>query len=238
MKALAIVPSKQRPELFQKVCRPFIDSLGIDTILILEREDYDKYDYPNKLMLERSNAGIWYALSQGKRYAEENGYDVVFKIDDDVSAVGNIADDLEDILSYFVSHKSLGAVVFPYDFEFYAKSNKLFTHINKRVQTCYLIRTTSFRPRESINTFEDFYQFFQMINNNEFTLFCARHAIKCKPVGSGSGGHQVFDRKQQAQEEIKLFQKIDPTVGVIIKEDKRWYYEPKLTGEQYKSKKI
>lgn len=238
MKALAIIPSKRRPDLFQKVCRPFVDSLGVDTLLILEKEDYDNYDYPNKLMLEKSNAGIWYALSEGKRYAEENGYDVVFKIDDDVSAVGNIADDLQDILSYFAKHKSLGAVVFPYDFEFYAKSNKLFTHINKRVQTCYLIRTSSFRPRQEVNTFEDFYQFFQMINNNEFTLFCARHAIKCKPVGSGSGGHQAFDRKQQAEKEIKLFQEIDPTVGIIVKEDKRWYYEPKLTGEQYKAKKI
>lgn len=238
MKPLAIIPSKQRPDLFQKVCRPFVDSLGIDTLLILEEDDYDKYEYPNKLKLERSNAGIWYALSEAKRYAEENGYDVLFKIDDDVSAVGEIAADLPEILKYFTKYQNLGAVVFPYDFEFYAKSNKLFTHVNKRVQTCYLIRTSAFRPREGINTFEDFYQFFQMVNNNEFTLFCAKHPIKCKPVGSGSGGHQAFDRKEQAEKEIKVFQSIDPTVGIVVKEDKRWYYEPKLNGEQYKSKKI
>jgi hypothetical protein len=238
LKAIAIIPSKQRADVFQKVCRPFVDSLGIDAIVILEKEDYEKYDYPNKLMLERSNAGISYALSEGKKYAEQNGYDIIFKIDDDVSAVGNISEDLQDMLTYFSKHKSLGAIVFPYDFEFYAKSKKLFTHINKRVQTCYLIRTSSFRPREDVNTFEDFYQFFQMVNNNEFTLFCARHAIKCKPVGSGVGGHQAFDRKQQAENEIKIFQSIDPTVNVIIKEDKRWYYEPKLVGEQYKSKKL
>lgn len=215
-----------------------MDNLGIDVLLILEKDDYEKYDYPNKLMLERSNAGIWYALSEGKRYAEENGYDVVFKIDDDVTSVGSISEDLQMVLSYFEKYPNLGAVVFPYDFEFYARSNKLFTHINKRVQTCYLIRTSSFRPMDGINTFEDFFQFFQIIQNNEFTLFCARHAIKCKPVGSGSGGHQAFDRKQQAEKEIKVFQAIDPTVQVIVKEDRRWYYEPKLVGEQYKAKKI
>ena len=238
MKALAIVPSKQRPELFQKVCRPFVDGLGIDVLLILEKDDYDKYDYPNKLLLERSNAGIWYALSEGKRYAEENGYDVVFKIDYDVTSVGEIANDLPVVLSYFEKYPNLGAVVFPYDFEFYAKSKNLFTHINKRVQTCYLIRTSSFRPTEGVNTFEDFFQFFQIIQNNEFTLFCARHPIKCKPVGSGAGGHQAFDRKNQAEQEIKLFQSIDPTVEVIVKEDKRWYYEPRLVGQQYKAKRI
>jgi hypothetical protein len=238
LRPLAVIPSKQRPELFQKVCRPFVDNLGIDTIVVLEPEDYDQYDYPNKLKLERSNAGIWYALTEAKRYAEENGYDVIFKIDDDVSAVGEIANDLTEILSYFNAYPNLGAVVFPYDFEFYAKSKRLFTHVNKRVQTCYLIRTSSFRPREEINTFEDFYQFFQMVYHNEFTLFCARHPIKCKPVGSGAGGHQAFDRKEQAAKEIAVFQSMDPTVGIIVKEDKRWYYEPKLNGTQYKSRKL
>lgn len=238
MKTLAIIPSKQRPSLFQKVCRPFVDSLGIDVLLVLEKEDYNNYDYPNKLMLDQSNCGLGYALMEGKRYAEQNGYDIIFKIDDDVSQIGDIAKDLQQILEYFNKYPGLGAVVFPYDFEFYAKSKKLFTHINKRIQTCYIIRTATLCHRKGINTFEDFYQFFNLVNKNQFTLFCARHSIKCKPVGSGKGGCQAFNRKEQAIKEIQIFQSIDPTVGITIKEDKSWYYEPKFNGEQYKSKKI
>ena len=238
MRVLAIVPSKGRADVFAKYGKKFVDSLGVDSVVVLEKEDYDNYDHPNKLMLEKSNAGLGYSLSCGKQYAKENGYDLIFKVDDDVTGVGNIVEDLETIITYFEKYENLGAICFPYDFEFYNKSDKLFTHINKRVQTCYLIRTDSFRPMEGINTFEDFSQFFHIVNNNEFTLFCARHAIKCKPVGGGTGGCQAFDRKAQAEKEIEYFTSIDPTIGVIIKENKSWYYEPKFTGKQYKAKKI
>ena len=238
MRVLVIIPSKGRADVFKNYGKKFVDSLGLDSIVVLEKEDYDLYEHPNKLMLKKSNAGIGYSLFHGKQYAKENKYDLIFKIDDDVSSIGNIREDLKIIISYFKKYPKLGAVCFPYDFEFYNKSDKLFTHINKRIQTCYLIRVDSFRPMEGVNTFEDFSQFFHIVNNNEFTLFCAKHAIKCKPVGSGSGGCQAFDRKKQAEKEIEYFKSIDPTIKVIIKENKPWYYEPKFTGEQYKSKKI
>ena len=238
MKVLVVVPSKGRPDVFSKFGKKFIATLGVDSVVLLEKEDYELYDHPNKVLLEKSNAGLGYSLSCGKKYAKENGYDIIFKIDDDVKGIGTIVDDLETIISYFEKYPNLGAVCFPYDFEFYNKSDKLFTHINKRIQTCYLIRTDSFRPMEGVNTFEDFSQFFHIVNNNEFTLFCARHAIKCKPVGGGTGGCQAFDRKEQAEKEIEYFKSIDPTIGVIVKENKSWYYEPKFTGKQYKSKKI
>lgn len=238
MKTLIAIPSKQRPDIFQKICRPFVDALGLDTILVLEPEDYHKYEYPNKLLLKKSNAGLGYALTQVKEYAASGGYDLIFKIDDDVSGIGKISDDIDTIISYFKRYPKLGAVVFPYDFEFYAKSTQLFTHTNKRTQTCYLIRTSAYHPREDVSTFEDFYNFLQIVKNNMFTLFCARHQIKCKPVGGGSGGCQTFDRKEQAKKEILIFQSIDPTIDVIVKKNKSWYYEPKFTGPQYKSKKI
>ncbi len=70
MRVLAIVPSKGRADVFAKYGKKFVDSLGVDSVVVLEKEDYDNYDHPNKLMLEKSNAGLGYSLSCGKQYAK------------------------------------------------------------------------------------------------------------------------------------------------------------------------
>lgn len=238
MRLLIAVPSKKRAETFEKYTKKLLVDINYDSALFLEAEDYDQYDYHTKVQLPESNKGISYSLSYIKQYAEENGYDAIFKIDDDLRKFGNVFEDMPAILEQLEKYPKLSAVTFPYSFEFYAKSKNLFTHINKRVQTCYIIKTDRFRPQIGINTFEDFWQFFQIINNDEFTLFCAKHMIDCKPVGSGEGGHQCFDRKEQAIKELEVFKKIDPTIDIIVKPDRSWYYEPKLTHAKYKSKKI
>lgn len=97
MKTLVIVPSKQRPEVFEKYTKPFITNLGLDSLLILEKEDYKNYNFYNKLELKESNQRLGYALLQGKKYAEKHGYDLIFKIDDDVKEIGNVKKDLEKI---------------------------------------------------------------------------------------------------------------------------------------------
>ena len=238
MKTLVIVPSKQRPEVFEKYTKPFITNLGLDSLLILEKEDYDNYNFNNKLELEESDMGIGYALLHGKKYAEKHGYELIFKIDDDVKEIGNIKDDLEEIYKQMANNPEISAVGFPYSFQFYDKSEQLFTHINKRLQTCYIIKTKSFTPKTEISTFEDFSQFLHIIQRGEKTLYCARHMIKCKPVGGGKGGCQCFDRRKQAEKEIKIFNQIDPSVGFIVKENKPWYYEPKFSDKRYKAIKL
>jgi len=65
MKTLVLVPSKQRPEVFEKYTKPFIADLGLDALLILEKEDYKNYNFHNKLQLEESNQGTgYYSLQQ------------------------------------------------------------------------------------------------------------------------------------------------------------------------------
>lgn len=239
MKLLIGVCSKGRAKVFDKYAKQFIEKLPYDKVLVLEKEDYDDYDFDNKLMLEKSNQGFSYALTNLKNYAKENSYDLVFKIDDDVKTIGEVWNDLEVLVKQFEKYKDLGAICFPYSFEFYNISEELFTHINRRLQTCYLIRIDSWHiDKKASNLFEDFYNFMMIINSGQFTLFCSRHAIMCKPVGSGSGGIQSFDRRKLAIEAIREFKEIDPTIEVIEKEEKSWGWEPKLTHKKYQAIKL
>ncbi len=237
MKCLVCIPSKARPDNIKKYVQPFMKRLGLDYKIFVEPQDLSSYNFKNVVSLKENNNGLGYAMLKAKEYCLLNGYDICFKIDDDVSAIGEIESDIEKVINVFNITK-VGAVVFPYDFEFYAKTKKLFTRVNKRVQTCYLIRVEAFKPQKNVSTFEDFFQFLNLINNGYDTLYCSKHLIKCQTVGSGAGGLQAFNRKKMALKEINIFKSIDPTIKVISKPDKPWKFEPKFTRKKYKSKAI
>lgn len=237
MKILVCIPSKNRPDNIKKYTLPFVKKLKLDYKIFVEPQDKEKYKYENVVVHQSDNIGLGGALVNCKRYAEQNGYDVILKLDDDVIGIGEVENDLDKIIKG-LSIKQVSAICFPYDFEFYSKTNKMFTRENKRVQTAYFIKTERFRPSKDVSTFEDFYQFLQIINNNEKTLFCSKHLIKCKPVGGGEGGLQMYDRKEMAIKEINIFKNADSSIDVIVKKDKSWFYEPKFTNKKYRSKAI
>lgn len=238
MRILAAIPSKGRPENITKNILPFLETLKIDYAIFVEPQDEEKYNFNNVKVIPEDNMGLGYVLCEVKKYALENNYDLIFKIDDDVKGVGEIGKDLQKILKALEIPK-VAAVCFPYEFEFYAKTKKLFTRINKRIQTCYIIKTSIFNPSVKVSTFEDFYQFLNIRNKGMDTLYCSRHLIKLsKMVGDGEGGLQDFNRKEMAKKEIQIFKGIDSGIKVIIKKGKPWYYEPKFTGPKFKSKAI
>lgn len=237
MRCLVFIPSKGRPSNISKFVKPFMKRLRLEYKIFVEPQESAVYDFENVILLDKNNAGLGYSTAFAKRYAEQNGYDLVFRIDDDVKGIGEIENDIHQIIKAFNIPK-VGAVVFPYSFEWYAKTEKLFSRKNKRSQTCYIIRTTLFRPSHEINTFDDFYQYLLMRNDGYDTLFCSRHLIECAPVGQGKGGLQLFDRSAMALKEINIFKSIDPTIAVVSKPDKPWKFEPKFTGIKYKSTKI
>lgn len=237
MKCLVCIPSKGRPNNISKYVESFMKRLGLDYRIFVEPQDAGQYKFENVVLLDANDKGLGYATSFAKAYAEEKGYDLIFKIDDDTKAIGEIEKDWSRVIKAF-NIKKVGAIVFPYSFEWYAKSDKLFTRANKRIQTCYIIRTNLWRPTEAVSTFEDFYEFLLLRNDNYDTLYCSKHLIDCAPVGGGVGGLQMFDRSEMALNEINIFKSIDPTIKVISKPDKPWKYEPKFTDKKYKSKPI
>jgi hypothetical protein len=238
MRCLVIIPSKARPDNIKNYTIPFVKRLGLDYRIFVEPQDEQNYSsFKNVIILPDNNKGLGYSTIYAKKYAVNNGYDLIFKIDDDVKAIGTIEKDIDKIMAAFKIEK-VGAIVFPYDFEFYAKTEKIFTRINKRIQTCYIIRTHIYEPREEISTFEDFYEYLLLRQKGYDSLYCSKHLIQCSPVGQGKGGLQVFDRSEMALKEIHIFKSIDPTIKVIQKPDKPWKYEPKFTDIKYKSKAL
>lgn len=237
MKILVCIPSKSRPENIKTHTLPFVKRLGLDYKIFIEPQDSYIYNFENVVQHEKNNIGLGGALVSCKNYAKKNNYDIILKIDDDVKGIGEIEKDIDKIKKA-LSIDAVSAICFPYDFEFYAKTEKMFTRENKRLQTAYFIKTDRFRPSENVSTFEDFYQFLQIINKGEKTLYCSRHTIKCKPVGKGEGGLQLFNREEMAKKEIDIFKSIDPSISVIVKKDKSWKYEPKFTDNKYRSKSI
>lgn len=237
MKCLVFIPSKGRPENVKKFVLPFMGRLKLDYKIFVEPQDAAKYAFANVEVIDANDKGLGYVTSYAKKYAEHHNYDVMFRIDDDVKGIGTIENDIDKIIGAFKIEK-VGAIVFPYSFEFYAKSIKLFTRVNKRSQTCYIIRTKLFRPSVDVSTFDDFYQYLLLRNDGYETLLCSRHLIECAPVGSGNGGLQAFDRQAMAKKEIAIFKAIDPTIEIIIKPNKPWKYEPKFTDKKYKSRPI
>lgn len=241
-KLIAVVPSKGRPKRLTKNALPFVQSLGIDFMIVVEPQDLDKYKaagVENLFVLKENDQGLGYAMKNATERAKTIGYEAIFKIDDDVKAIGEVKEDLPKIAEALLSFEKVAAISFPYAFEWYAITPKnLFTRVNKRIQTCYIIKIEQTYYREDVSTFEDFWQFLNIRNNHKDVLYCSKHGIECAAVGSGEGGLQDFDRSKMAKKEINLFKSIDDSIQVVSKPDKPWKQEPKLVGKKYRSRKI
>jgi hypothetical protein len=236
MKLLLVFPSKGRPENIQKYSIPLAEKLGEDYKIFIEPEETETYKFDNQIILPENKMGLNRSVKFADNYALENGYDLIFKIDDDVKSIGEIEKDLGLIKKAF-RNKKIGAVCFPYSFEWYAKSKKLFTRLNKRMQTCYIIRAGLYQSTEKISVFEDFYQFLMLRQNGYNTLYCPKHMIDlAKMVGEGKGGLQLYSRdREKAEKAIRHFQSIDSSIKMIEKPDKKWKVEPKFTSKLYRS---
>lgn len=232
----AVVASKRRKKVWETYAKKFIGSLGIDYLISLEQEDFEEYDEPNAIQLGESNMGMGYSLEALKRHSTA---DLLWKLDDDVKGfTGDIAESLPEIMAAFERDPKLGAVVFPYSFEFYkGDETKMFTAKNARCQTSYIIRRELWHPTQEVSTFEDFFTFLNLVSKGYHTLELGNHKLKCKPVGKGAGGLQDLDRYEMAKKEVKLFQAITD-IEIVFKKDKPWKIEPRMRNSRYKRVEI
>lgn len=58
-------------------------------------------------------------------------------------------------------------------------------------------------------------------------------------VGEGAGGLQDKPRnRERAMEAIRAIQKLDPSIGLRERPEKKWLVEPKLNGKRYRSSEL
>lgn len=172
--------------------------------------------------------------------AIENGYDLIFKIDDDIKCFTDFrkrttpkgtAEILEDfihteVLDNFSQHALLGAIAFPYSFHMFTEETWKPT---KKLQTCYIVRT-EFLTNDTYDftVFEDFAVALDILVHGskvmKYGMIGQELGIQ---VGKGTGGFQDFSRLELAQKDAENLRKLYPPLN-FKKVNKSWGIEPDM----------
>ena len=244
MKTLIAVPSKDRVETLKKYTFSWLCLITeIDYKIFVEPQDFEKYKetgIPEEKLFNigQDNQGLAYSKSQIVNYSKENGYDLVFKVDDDIRCFTDFRksttpEKTAELLTNFIKYvepkfeeSNLGGITFPYSFEMF---EQIAWEKTKRMQTCYLIRTDLLVPSvQGISVFEDFAVGLNALTKGflllRYGLLGQNMGVK---VGGGTGGHQSFDRSEKAKQEVELLRKIYPPLD-FRRVNKPWKIEPDL----------
>lgn len=262
MKLLIAIPSKGRANTIFKRTLRWVPRTGYEYRVFVEPQEIDEYrgaantgNYDNYtditdehfVDIGKTDQGLSYAKSFIKQYAQDNGFGLVFKMDDDVlrfNGRGRNKPDDEMVLKFaeavgacrsaFGKYPDVAAIGFPYRHELFEP--KQWSAINARLQSCYLIRTEHIQ--DGFNTFEDFAQYIYIRSKNKVTLRYGLLGIDAADVGKNKGGCQVFDRNAQSVKEAKALRKLYPALKFKEVKGKNWAFEPVLGGEFFGVKKL
>lgn len=245
MKVLLAIPSKNRAEILSKYTLKWLLALPLELEwrVFVEPQDYEQYtkivDPARLVQIADNDRGLSFSKGIIKLYAQEHGYDFVFKLDDDVRGFTDFrktctpqetADLLVRVLGelevYFKEYPKLGAVSFPYRNEMFLDG--LAQKKVKRLQTCYLVRTHLLYSNPRLKVFEDFANGLYVLTNGYSIVQWYRVGIDLGvEVGKGTGGLQSFDRVALAQESFDVLREIYPPL-LFKRVEKPWKIEPDL----------
>jgi hypothetical protein len=246
MKLLIAIPSKGRAATIARHTLRYVPALGYDYKVFVEPQEAEAYTAVTDQLvtLDDSDRGLWFAKKAIRRYAETAGYDLIFKMDDDLHywspGHGKQADNIEQtpallqqtikaVMDKMAADRALRAVGFNY---------KQFMHVDsvpewsmgQRLQTTYICHTRSFDGNEAVPVFEDFYTTLSIWMNGGLTARYNRAGFDAGAVGGNSGGLQGFDRAAMAVQAIAGMQQICPVLKVRLTPDKPWPYEPDMAA--------
>lgn len=256
MKLLIAVPSKGRADSIIKRTMRWLPRTGFEVRVFVEPQDYEAYaksldhgNYDNRVHFPAEHLINIGEDNKGfiKQYALDNGFDLVFKMDDDIlrfNARGKNKPDDAMVMDFagmvgicrktMGEYPDVGAIGFGYRNEL--RDPKRWVLLNGRLQTCYLIRTELLQ--DGFSALEDFAQYVALRKANKVTLRYGLLGIDCADVGKGKGGLQMFDRNALTDEEMNRLRDIHPSIQFKKVEGKSWQYEPVLTGDFFGVKKL
>lgn len=196
-------------------------------------KDYCLFGHEDLIeQLPEDNQGLQYALNYIHKFATEWGFDVVFKLDDDVKgftrrgpvSVEVFIQMLTDCLDAFEKHPKLGGIGFPYSHQMFSVNR--WAGVNQRLQTCYLVRPQFLLADASrADPFEDFIRYLLIRKAGFFTLRYGFAGISCAPVGKNQGGLQDWDRCAAAERSRAYIQELLPAIS-WRNVSKPWKQEP------------
>lgn len=216
MKILIIIPSKGRPIQLKALTGDWLFKSGIDYKILIEPQDMNAYwEFENILQLPENDMGMEYAQLQGKLYAEQHGYDVIFKIDDDIegwttmnkkdkkSNTNRFLQIIKDIEKPLEKDEIVG-ISFGYRQEFW--HDKTWFGINQRFQSCYVVKTKYYQPYlyqyNGKGMWEDMINFLRVIKDGHKVLRYGKYQMDTR-VESGMEGGLTDWYKQRNLEQYK-----------------------------------
>lgn len=262
MKLLVAIPSKGRVDTIFKRTLRWAPRLGFDVKVFVEPQEIEAYregardaNYQNRTNISddmfvdigKTDGGLSHVKGFIKHYAIDNGYDLVFRLDDDIlrfsSRGRNKPDDLM-IIEFsamvgkcrvtFGKYPDVAAVGFGYRNELFEP--KEWSLINGRLQTCYIIKPEYIA--DGFNCFDDFADYLNIRKQNKVTLRYGLLGIDAADVGKNKGGLQLFDREELANQDMEKLRAIYPAIQFKFVKGKSWSFEPVLSGEFFGVKKL
>jgi len=254
MKLLIAVPSKNRPLQLTKHVLRWLQYTKSDWKVFIEPQDEAKYkDIPvlkgHGVVIHENNRGLGYAKLCIQEYAVENGYDLVFKLDDDTQGWANtytrgmgrnaplyswewkceklFEPIMKNSIKLLKEFEQVAAISLMYRNDMKSYSGDTWIGTNKRLQSCYIVRTEFLCPpySEKNLVFEDFRTFLNILYNGYITVRYGLTGQDFSPVGMNKGGMQDFDRKTMCENTKVIMKKLYPEV-VWKSVDKTWKWEP------------
>lgn len=255
MKLLIAVMSKGRSDTIGKHTLSWLKYSKHEYKVFVEPQDYEAYskvvDVTNLVEIPKNDMGAWYAKKMMREYAELVGFDLIFKIDDDVQnwrdpnnrGLGHSAPKVSkkercerlfdpiivNSLKAFKTIDGLGGIALKYGNEMRDYNpDVVFDYLNSRFQSCYITRTENFVYLEGDkNGFEDFHNYLHVLwTKGQSTLRYQLTGFDPVPVGTNEGGYQSFDRREANNISQKLMNDEFGDKMSWKDVDKTWDVEP------------
>jgi len=227
MKILILIPSKKRHLRLKVLTWEWFKKTKLEHKILVEPQDYGDYSvegFDHLLELPENNRGLSYSLSIGKEYADANGYDTIFKLDDDIKAWKSIKKlDNKTSASRFLQiikdiekpleREEIGGISFGYRNEFWHE--KKWMGINQRFQSSYVVKLEHWNPgrfSKEMDMWQDFADFLAIIDKGLKVLRYGRY-VQDTNVFEGEGGHSELYKARTPEKyknTIELYRKAFP----------------------------
>jgi len=189
---IVCIPTKGR---FKTSTYKLFENVGIKTFHFIEPDEYELYNVPNKVNIEKNNRGIGYVRNFILEWSKKNNFKVICMCDDDILSFG-YAENGKSIKSDANIFKEIINITNKTPFEIYGMNFRQFAwaeqkkySINSKTFTgCVVIKVDKIKWNYE-NTFKEDIQFlFDTIKNGNGCLKFNKLFFDTPPVGTNLGG--------------------------------------------------
>lgn len=191
---ICFIPTKNR---FKTKTYKLFEEAGIEFKHFIEPKEFDLYNVPNKVNINKNDQGITYVRNFMLNYARENKHDWVMFCDDDVNSFGiyngkTVKKDASIWLEVLEKAKKLPFELIGINYTQHAWHEKTSYSINKKfAEVCVLMNIKKIHWNYNENTKEDRDFQMQTIKNGYGVLRFNHYWFSCPDVGTNKGG--LFD---------------------------------------------